>query len=1109
MKTKYLIKNYIPLKNLKDLHSISQTTHQFFVNLKTFDVKSLASILIIRNLLFILTNTNPQKMLSLVELSAFVSKCQCLLYNFKNKGFVNGFIMEKNEVFNIFRSLYPSFSDIFRKPKINNLFEIEHFHNLIILILIFEIDNYISIWKPLLKSYKKTKAVDLTIQDKLEDELVILKTTRCDLTKVLSGGIRSSLSKNRVIITERIYSGFDTEYQNIDSMTNQLLCYTHASLSEVILRVKTDRVDFSLKHGSLNNSLPVTSNVISELIKQIRILNNKNDSLLLEIESKLSEKYQIFELASGDKIFKKKEQFTPAEIKTEYHDMSLGNEYSLKKLVTELTQGFKLKERDVLKQLLAPLKVTIQKECFLSAHFTTADISSFVDFNEIKEKFAVLNKSFVGLDKTLRIHGWRVILRDTSLLSPGGMSLKSISELYSQDLQKIQIGDDMISNMKEFKRLNPSLFKKYAIQDSIITLWHTINVQDSFLKFSGKYTIPVTLSSLAASYLDLELNIKGEGRYHPKTLNGLYGVRDLAKLNTPIGIELSNDLHSYIDYFLGSYHGGRNESYLYGVLKGNFYDYDLPGAYSTAMSLLDYPDWENKIVFNGIKTDEFMEKYGVFLIKSYTSLKIEFEFPDDVKYPNLPVRLDTSSVLFPLSGVTFCTGLELLLALKLRCKIKIIGGVFIPFIKNEKEVVHPVKKEIVNIKHPLLQKISKNLESTLSQEEKVVEKELKLEASDNYKILQQKLLGTQKGNESFFFYVVQRLILERQKYPKGSYNNLLYKFIANAGIGQMARGLNQKTSFDTSTKTTRVIPPGQLISPLYAGWITSFIRTTLSELLNKHSHNDIISCTTDGFICSQKDLEKIQDYDFDSFSHLYVETRNKLTGVKNSALLEQKYHESKGVISWRTRGQLGLSGGIKALTGYQRTESIEMIIEKIHKSFNTTKQITFLQKSLRSAKEIFLTGGHSTQKLQERSFNLKFDNRREITNEKNGYFETKPFINTISASQNRLIASLGNRRFRLYNPVSSNQLSGDAYLNLTRRMIVRLLRNGQMGYSLSRLEVYKIMKQLSLPCTKNFISKQKDLFFIFNSIPKTEKTLEVLTRFSVIFPNFDINSLIR
>jgi len=186
-----------------------------------------------------------------------------------------------------------------------------------------------------------------------------------------------------------------------------------------------------------------------------------------------------------------------------------------------------------------------------------------------------------------------------------------------------------------------------------------------------------------------------------------------------------------------------------------------------------------------------------------------------------------------------------------------------------------------------------------------------------------------------------------------------------------------------------------------------------------------------------------------------------------------------------------------------------MLIEKIQKAFNTTKQITFLQKSLRSAKEIFISGGHSTLKLQERSFNLKFDNRREITIEKNGYFETKPYKNTISASQNRLIAGLGTRRFRLYNPVSSNQLSGDAYLNLTRRMIVRILRNGQTGYSFSRLEVFTLMKQLGLPCTKNFISKQKDLFFIYNSIPKTEKTLDILRKFSVIFPHFDINALLR
>lgn len=72
-------------------------------------------------------------------------------------------------------------------------------------------------------------------------------------------------------------------------------------------------------------------------------------------------------------------------------------------------------------------------------------------------------------------------------------------------------------------------------------------------------------------------------------------------------------------------------------------------------------------------------------------------------------------------------------------------------------------------------------------------------------------------NINQFFEVVQKLTLERVKYPKGTYQNQLYKFLANAGIGQMARGLNQKNIFDAETKSTRTLPSGDLISPLYAG----------------------------------------------------------------------------------------------------------------------------------------------------------------------------------------------------------------------------------------------------------------------------------------------------
>jgi len=87
------------------------------------------------------------------------------------------------------------------------------------------------------------------------------------------------------------------------------------------------------------------------------------------------------------------------------------------------------------------------------------------------------------------------------------------------------------------------------------------------------------------------------------------------------------------------------------------------------------------------------------LLRSYTALKIKFVFPSSIKYPNLPVRLDFSSIIFPLSGETFCTGLEFLLAMRLNCEIAIIGGVHIPFqnlqpVQQTKKPDRDIKKEI-------------------------------------------------------------------------------------------------------------------------------------------------------------------------------------------------------------------------------------------------------------------------------------------------------------------------------------------------------------------------------------------------------------------------------
>jgi len=98
--------------------------------------------------------------------------------------------------------------------------------------------------------------------------------------------------------------------------------------------------------------------------------------------------------------------------------------------------------------------------------------------------------------------------------------------------------------------------------------------------------------------------------------------------------------------------------------------------------------------------------------------------------------------------------------------------------------------------------------------------------SENYVFLKKQLenlnpsMDQEQTEEEYttqFFIVVKTLLSERLKYPKGSYMNLLYKFIANAGIGQMARGLNQKKRYDTQSNSTKVMPSGELVSPLFAG----------------------------------------------------------------------------------------------------------------------------------------------------------------------------------------------------------------------------------------------------------------------------------------------------
>ena len=84
-------------------------------------------------------------------------------------------------------------------------------------------------------------------------------------------------------------------------------------------------------------------------------------------------------------------------------------------------------------------------------------------------------------------------MRDTSLLTPTGQSLGAIGKLYSDlGLNKIDLPKSSKDNMRLF--MTEDLFKQYAIQDSIITLWHALQVEYSNYEFSNSFSIPITFS---------------------------------------------------------------------------------------------------------------------------------------------------------------------------------------------------------------------------------------------------------------------------------------------------------------------------------------------------------------------------------------------------------------------------------------------------------------------------------------------------------------------------------------------------------------------------------------------------------------------------------------
>jgi len=394
-KTKTII-NFIPLSILSTLNLQSDCFYNVASNLnldRFYNRAETSLFFVFRSILLKTVGIDPYHPMEFKTLEIFIELTLKELYEFKTEGFVNQENMESNKIFSVFRSFYPETKDIFlstKKPLMSMSFELEHFHNLVILTLIYEME----------KTLKRMSLSSLKT-DGEKEEICFLKNERGSLQKTLSGGIRISLSKNRLVLLKRLYVGFDTEYRALDSKTNQLLCYTTASLSECLLKIRDDTVDFSVKDGLYH--IPKTAPMIRTVVRLIRDERGKNDSLLEELKETLITQFEMIKLNNSDIVFKSK-KLRFEDIQTNFVDLRQDSSlYSCKKLLGLITERIDSGSFDCFKIHLKNLKPTMKQECILLAHFTTADVSSFEDFNEIKKNFSVLSKSFLTLDRGLSL----------------------------------------------------------------------------------------------------------------------------------------------------------------------------------------------------------------------------------------------------------------------------------------------------------------------------------------------------------------------------------------------------------------------------------------------------------------------------------------------------------------------------------------------------------------------------------------------------------------------------------------------------------------------------------------------------------------------------------
>jgi len=477
--------------------------------------------------------------------------------------------------------------------------------------------------------------------------------------------------------------------------------------------------------------------------------------------------------------------------------------------------------------------------CYLVPHYSIADISGLFDSREILRNTDTIRRTQTSVTKPLYIkvydkdynwsQEWIVYLRDTMHLSPANSSLEKLA--IAMNKLKLELADGYSKErMDLFLREQEEEYMLYAANDATLAL-------DYINSMYPEKRVPITLGSEGADIFRqkvMEMN-----KWNKEIFD--YEFRGLVKVK---GEDGRNKLHvrpeaaGVWEMASQAYMGGRNECFLYGIHHGPWHDYDLSGAYPTAMAMLKNPDFSKVTALTGdvVSIDPLAYIFGY----------VEFEFPENVMYPCLPIKDNEGrGLVFPRKGKAYASAPELYVALKMGARIRWVQpGLQIGAIEGKYD-----------------------MRDALSQ-------------------------------------LLQERAIAKKLYGKGSVQEVRLKEIVNSVYGKTAQGLAGKRNYSTRQDAVNDMPPSSVTQPLIASMTTSAVRAIVSAAMHQlHVLGyKVASVTTDGFL-TDAPPEVLDCLDLFGFRKAYTYVREEM--VNDPTMWEIK-HEAKTLIMITTRGNIGI-----------------------------------------------------------------------------------------------------------------------------------------------------------------------------------------------------------